>query len=384
MRLELGANYIADKGATALGKMLAQNDTLAVLDLGRCEITATGVAALVKPISRRASSSALQTLDISGGGEDRIAIGDDGATAVAGALSANETITELRLGCQEIGAAGAAAVAAMLQANRALRTLVLERNAFGPEGAAAVAGPLAESPLTALNVARCKIGAAGATALFQSLRANASLVELNVCGDDTFGSMGGWGEQEANNDGFGDAGAQQLIEILQVNSTLRKLDVRKNGITKAVCDQLTEVLVARSEGAATRAAAEAAAAAAVPRAAGDGGSGGGGGAAGGGGSDSGGEQQSEAVARALEQIRSNTLVSLELSDEDVNDEQVAEIARALARPGAAFRVRRAHAVRAQLTQNSRARAPRSASPRRRAPPVCGHTPQHALRPRTPL
>ena len=60
MRLELGANYIADKGATALGKMLAQNDTLAVLDLGRCEITAMGVAALVKPISRRGSSSALQ------------------------------------------------------------------------------------------------------------------------------------------------------------------------------------------------------------------------------------------------------------------------------------------------------------------------------------
>ena len=69
------------------------------------------------------------------------AIGDSGATAIAGALKSNTVLTTLHLRGNDIGDSGAAAITEALKSNTALTTLDLSYNIFGIDGMTAGDNP---------------------------------------------------------------------------------------------------------------------------------------------------------------------------------------------------------------------------------------------------
>jgi hypothetical protein len=156
-----------------------------------------------------ARTSALKTLRLFN------TIDDKGATALAGMLCTNTTLTKLNLsgnndiylGSHPIGNEGVTALAGMLRTNTTLTTLSLWGNAIGNEGATALAGMLhTNTTLTTLNLGDNAIGNEGATALAGMLHTNTTLTTLNL-GDN----------------GIGHEGATVLAGMLHTNTTLTKL-----------------------------------------------------------------------------------------------------------------------------------------------------------------
>ncbi len=116
-------------------------------------------------------------------------IGDEGVSAVAGALSANrETMAQLDLSNNFIGPAGAAALARVFAGPSALRVLRMGRNKLGTRGGAAIAcavGVVAELGVCNVRVhlrvcrswsvrvpdlSSCGLGAAAGVALGKALQ----------------------------------------------------------------------------------------------------------------------------------------------------------------------------------------------------------------------
>ena len=141
--LDLNGNHIGEAGAAAFAEALLSTtnpkSVLTVLRLFNNKIGDAGAAALAQTLQ---SNAALKELHL-----NRNSIGDAGALALAKSLEVNHVLTKLTLNINTVGVAGVTALAKALGANGAegsgLKALYLEKNAFGNEGATAVAGALA-------------------------------------------------------------------------------------------------------------------------------------------------------------------------------------------------------------------------------------------------
>ncbi|XP_011270287.1 hypothetical protein CAOG_08676, partial [Capsaspora owczarzaki ATCC 30864] len=112
---------------------------------------------------------------------NEIQIGDSEALAIAEALKANETMTELYLVQNNIGNAGARAMAEALKVNTTITTLFMGGNRIGQAGAQAIAEALqVNTTLTALGLGANEIGDAGAQAIAEALTENKTLRDLNL------------------------------------------------------------------------------------------------------------------------------------------------------------------------------------------------------------
>lgn len=139
-------------------------------------------------------------------------LGDAGCEALAPALEANTTLTQLDLSCNSINAAGTAALAAAVGPNKSLALFDLSANAVGDDGAVALADALAgNTAITALDLHANSIGDAGAVALARCLGANTTLKVLDL---------------RANY--IGDVGAGALVEAARSSRTLKELNVHCN------------------------------------------------------------------------------------------------------------------------------------------------------------
>ena len=166
---------VGDAEAGGIGALLIFGTALTQLDLHHNSIGDEGAIAIASALSRNRTVSSL-LLGSSYGGN---MIGPTGATALARALHSNSTLTQLHLNYNEVGAAGATAFARALEANMTLTELNLCGNDIETEGAIALADALLRnSTLAVLEVNENEIDQEGARAFARCLRANTALTEL--------------------------------------------------------------------------------------------------------------------------------------------------------------------------------------------------------------
>jgi len=136
--------------------------------------------------------------------------GDAVATAFAGMLESNTTLSELGLEATNIKVSGASALGQCLEHNNSLTSLSLDYNDIGDRGAQAFAHSLAHNTtLTTLSLSRNYIKVPGAIALAQALVHNTTLTALEL---DT-------------NNGIGEGGAHALAQSMMHNTTLTTLTI---------------------------------------------------------------------------------------------------------------------------------------------------------------
>ena len=135
-------------------------------------------------------------------------ISDAGATVLAQALHQNASLKELNLRKNNISDAGATAIAQALHQNASLKELHLSENNISDAGVTDLAQALhRNSTLKTLNLRHNNVIDVGATALAQTLHHNSTLEELYLHG----------------NDGIGEEGTRQLVQVLTVNKSIKDL-----------------------------------------------------------------------------------------------------------------------------------------------------------------
>eukprot|EP00747_Dinoflagellata_sp_TGD_P182619 gnl/TRDRNA2_/TRDRNA2_36936_c0_seq1.p1 gnl/TRDRNA2_/TRDRNA2_36936_c0~~gnl/TRDRNA2_/TRDRNA2_36936_c0_seq1.p1 ORF type:complete len:715 (-),score=203.57 gnl/TRDRNA2_/TRDRNA2_36936_c0_seq1:51-2159(-) len=129
--------------------------------------------------------------------------------ALAKALTADTSLTRLRLPAGEIGDKGAAVLADALTGNVALTELMLSNNSIGDDGTIALAAALERgTELRSVQLDGNRVGDAGAVRLARALGRSPSLLELNLSGN-----------------GIGDLGASALAEALEDERLLCSVEV---------------------------------------------------------------------------------------------------------------------------------------------------------------
>lgn len=162
--------HVGDDVAIALADVLRGSSSLRELDLTKCDISAAGGRALATSIG------GLRKLVLS----NNWALKDEGAIALAEALSGKARLKVLDLRACGIGAAGGRALAASL---RVLERIFLGGNRLMDEGVCALAEGLRDNTrLKELDLYDCLVGASGGRALAASLETNATLTKLDLYG----------------------------------------------------------------------------------------------------------------------------------------------------------------------------------------------------------
>jgi hypothetical protein len=191
------------------------------------------VAALVPLLQDKFRNKDLVVLDLYKRG-----LNDDDIEALCRGLEDNISVKELLLGnpvCtikktrltargfNAVGDRGAKALASLLTTNRHLQTLSLVNNAIRNEGAKALAETLSSKGcrLHTLYLGFNMIGDEGGIALARAIHFNFALHILslwhNVLGDDA---------------------GEEVLTMLQINSTIGKCDVRDNKMSQEVLDKI--------------------------------------------------------------------------------------------------------------------------------------------------
>jgi hypothetical protein len=136
------------------------------------------------------------------------------------------SLKTLNLAKNKIGGAGAEELAKGIAQNASLADLNLEDNQIDDHGATTLAANIAAKPaLTNVNLSGNKIGGAGAKALAEHLGGEHPLPQLQL-----------------NRNQLGDDGAQAIAQLLKSNKTVSQVHLSGNGIgdrgVVALCDAL--------------------------------------------------------------------------------------------------------------------------------------------------
>lgn len=189
-------------------------------------------------------------------------LNDDGAEGIAAALTDTETYTcrinQLNLRGNELGAAGCRTLAKALTGNSSVEYLNLNGNPIGNEGGMAVAEMLyANTFISYLDIGNTDIGTETLIALATVLNTNATLQALSIENPSTFSKQEDQTYHLARmlqvnrtlrylnlaKHGIRDFGASLLAEHLQENNTLQVLDLRCNSIAGVGGEALAGLLV---------------------------------------------------------------------------------------------------------------------------------------------
>ena len=171
----------------------------------------------------------------------RNSLGAEGAAALAPALAANGSLTELSINGNVVGDEGVRAICEAIQSNKEtkLASLNFGYNGIGPVGANALAAMVAVTgSLTKLSLAKNKLKEEGTKAICEALEQNKTLKELDISG----------GFRRASNIGGnigGPAGVKHVAKMLGVNGGLTALDLSSNNLddvddenVSAVCEAI--------------------------------------------------------------------------------------------------------------------------------------------------
>ena len=154
--------------------------------------------------------------------------GDQFIVSLANILRVNKTLTSVDFLTNGIVSAhGVQQLADSLMDSKTLNDLLLSGNAWGNDTVRILAGYLKRSvSLSSFHLIDSDIGDAGATALAEVLRTNTTLKRMDL----------------RKNPGIGNPSVMSLCEALKVNTTLSSLDLSGTGISDAGVLSLVEVL----------------------------------------------------------------------------------------------------------------------------------------------
>ena len=154
---------------------LRMNTVLKELNIGCCNIHSSDSVHLAKALEKNTTTQ-LQTLSLWDN-----PIGSEGAVAFANMLATNNNLTRLDLGKCNIQGEGAVCLAKALENNFTLREFGISYNPIGLEGAVAFAGMLKKNQcLKKLELYDDSVGVEAALELIESLKHNTTLKTLEL------------------------------------------------------------------------------------------------------------------------------------------------------------------------------------------------------------
>lgn len=225
-RLNLSENLLGDEGVLLLmaGLHPSANRTLTSLDLSHNKIGDIGARKLAQLLDGSTGGTSASNVANNNNGMDGLGFGT--------------VLTELNLSDNHIRSAGGIAFGAALSNNRGLRSLNLSLNGLGDEGGIGLFnGCTQHTSLRILIVSSCELlSETSGEALLNLLRFNRSLETINVsCNSGMFGAL-------PVNVATGSAA---LLDALKQNEQIVALDMRRNGITPRVEEEMKTILSKR-------------------------------------------------------------------------------------------------------------------------------------------
>lgn len=172
-RLNLASNGIGEEGGAALAHAVATQTSLRILNLSRNSL-GPGIAAALE------FNDSLVDVNFS-----NVALGDEGATAVATALLANQrpSLTKLNLTANTISDHGATQLARLLRASTVLRHIDMTGNHVSDKGASSYGAALRlNTTLTSLDFTNNLVSPSGALSVVRSILANPRTAIKNLEG----------------------------------------------------------------------------------------------------------------------------------------------------------------------------------------------------------
>ena len=209
--LSLKRNFIGDKGAEALGDMIAswKCRKLNTLCLSFCNVSGKGIEGLCKGLSRMPTVLSLTSLDLSAN-----FCKVDGCRALAPLIMDHRKLKYLNLGNNCIEDEGAKVLCDAVGRSDVLETLVLEGNHITNAGTRFVCEALKKNcRLRELGLHCNEIDQQGAMYLSQAIRLNTSLAALNL-----------------SHNNIGDSGAEHMAGIIRSSTVLTDLRLAGNAI----------------------------------------------------------------------------------------------------------------------------------------------------------
>ncbi|THD20446.1 T-complex-associated testis-expressed protein 1 [Fasciola hepatica] len=125
--LDLSHNFIGDRGARALSKLISGRSKLKTLNLADNRLQATGGLALAHSLTKKSCLLLRLNLRLN-------RLRDDGGTAIAKSLLRNSCLKELNLAANDLNENAASYFAHVLAHNTTLTHLDLSNNQIGPAG----------------------------------------------------------------------------------------------------------------------------------------------------------------------------------------------------------------------------------------------------------
>ena len=142
------------------------------------------------------------------------------------ALSANSTVTKLKVLDWAFGTEATNLLAGVLRGNTSLSSLTLFSSFIDDEGANSLADALkVNTSLSSLEWCASSVGVGGANSLAQALKVNSCISHLDL-----------------SSNSIGDKGANSLAQALKVNSSISHLDLSSNSIGDEGANSLSEAL----------------------------------------------------------------------------------------------------------------------------------------------
>ncbi|XP_065903598.1 NLR family CARD domain-containing protein 3-like [Dysidea avara] len=180
LELNVSLCHIGDKGAELLAKHYPNRNTtgqlLEVFTFTGNDLTVDGLVHALKIVKTNIAS--LRVLDVGGN-----PIGDDGMLLLSSTLQYNTILTELMVSDCGLSVKGAIYISEMFK-KCSLQVLSVYNNNIGDDGITAIAGALSSNSLISeLNVGQCDITFNGADSLAAGLLVNNSIRKLHVWGN---------------------------------------------------------------------------------------------------------------------------------------------------------------------------------------------------------
>lgn len=205
-KLDLSGNFIGDRGAGAIFKVLAQSSTVLLVDLSRNNLGLAGACHAARCLR---GNKCLTSLNLW-----KNDLGSAGAIEICRALLRHPSIATLCLSHCNIGHQAGEVLSTFLKRSRSIASLDLSNNSLGDRCAQAVGqGLIHNSTLTSLDLGHNSISREGGHHIAHALRTNKVLEELLLQGNS-----------------LGPHGADHFARALKQNKVLTKLDLSLNGL----------------------------------------------------------------------------------------------------------------------------------------------------------